>query len=31
LTRICSINQLKQVSYSVLSFFTISRDSIKFQ
>ena len=28
LTRICSINQLKQVSYSVLSFFTISRNML---
>jgi hypothetical protein len=28
LMRICSINQLKQVSYSVLSFFTISRNML---
>jgi ATP-dependent DNA helicase RecQ len=28
LTRICSINQLKQVSYSVLSFFAISRNML---
>ena len=28
LTRICSINQLKQVSYSVLFFFTISRNML---